>query len=128
MCRTLVLRHDLPDGSHHFDWLLEPVGTDPADPDARVLLCWRLPISPHEAVGSILAATRLPPHRLLYLDYEGPITGGRGCVKRVASGQAEILADTPTRFAARVELNGQSFSIEGVPTGPPEWIFRFDPA
>ncbi|VAX40121.1 hypothetical protein MNBD_PLANCTO03-1521 [hydrothermal vent metagenome] len=131
MCRTVVLRHELPDGSHHFDWLFEPEETDPADPEARVLLTWRLPTPPpppHEAGSSTLAAIRLPLHRLLYLDYQGPIEGGRGSVQQVASGQAEILADTPARFAARVSLGTQHFCVEGEPTAPPAWVFRFDPA
>lgn len=137
MPRTVLLRHDLPHdhphGSHHFDWLFEPANTPTtppptsADPDARVLLTFRLSAPPDTALGSTLAATRLPPHRRLYLDYEGPISGGRGHVQRVASGHADILADTPARFAARVTLDGHSFSIEGTPTTPPAWQFHITP-
>lgn len=143
MPRTVLLRHDLPHdhphdhpaGSHHFDWLFEPADTPitpatptSADPNARVLITFRLATPPHKALGATLAATRLPPHRRLYLDYEGPISGNRGRVQRVASGHADILADTPDRFAARVTLDTHSFFVEGTPTTPPAWQLTITPA
>lgn len=135
MPRTVVLRHDLPDGSHHYDWLIEPAdesqssgpGVDPHDPDARVLIAWRLPAPPHESTGSTPIATRLPPHRRLYLDYQGPIAGDRGEVRLVASGRAEILADEPARFVARLTVGDQGFEVEGSPDAPPAWRLRFTP-
>ncbi len=41
--RTVVLEHTLPDGSRHFDWLMEPAepGPDATDED-RSLLAFRL--------------------------------------------------------------------------------------
>jgi hypothetical protein len=40
-------------------------------------------------------ATRLADHRLAYLDYEGPVSGGRGSVTRVACGEFEWHAHLP---------------------------------
>lgn len=54
--------------------------------------------------------TALPDHRLIYLDYEGPISGERGSVRRVAVGTYELLTDSPTAWAIR--LNGASLSGE----------------
>ncbi len=54
--------------------------------------------------------TPLPDHRREYLDYEGPVSGDRGHVRRVAAGSFELLRDTPTEWVVR--LHGDA--IEGV--------------
>ena len=71
--RFVILRHDHP--YLHWDLLLEE------DTSCR---CWRLLREP--CSGEPIAAERLPPHRLQYLDYEGPVTGNRGNVRRIVSG------------------------------------------
>lgn len=122
MPRTVVLRHDLPDGSHHYDWLIEPMGSaaapaaDPtADPDRRELIAWRLPDAPDTSAGTSITADRLPPHRRRYLDYEGPISGDRGRVRRIAQGRAEILTDSSQRFEARGSMDGRAFILDATP-------------
>lgn len=122
MPRTVVLRHDLPDGSHHFDWLIEPMGPGAAtagdaaaEPDRRELIAWRLPDSPHAAALMTTEADRLPPHRRLYLDYEGPISRGRGSVRRVAGGEAEVLTDSAERFEATGRMAGRAFRLDATP-------------
>jgi hypothetical protein len=81
----VLLRHELPDGSGHFDWLLER----PNYPD---LLTFRV----QERIDQLgpgaagFAATRLADHRRAYLTYEGPISDGRGSVTRVAAGTCEV--------------------------------------
>lgn len=45
-----------------------------------VLRTWRLAAPPGQY--DCIAATAVFDHRLLYLDYEGPISGGRGQVVR----------------------------------------------
>lgn len=69
MPRFVILEHDHP--QLHWDLMLE---------DGAVLRTWRLPapLRPGEA----FTALRSFDHRLLYLDYEGPISGGRGQVIR----------------------------------------------
>jgi hypothetical protein len=74
--RYVVLRHEgVPDP--HFDLMLED------EHGAEKLLTWRSPVWPIE-VGTPLE--RLADHRNAYLDYEGPLSGDRGFVTRVASG------------------------------------------
>ncbi len=133
MPRTVVLRHHLPDGTHHFDWLLEPA--DPPaphaaeradDPNERVLIAWRLAAWPIPA-GSSIAAERLPPHRRLYLNYEGPISGNRGTVQRIATGTATISADTPDRFEAVVISNGASCCLRAVLRSGKGWQLSHAP-
>jgi hypothetical protein len=80
--RFAVLLHQPPRDStesEHFDLLLEHNGS---------LLTWRLPIEPLLEENRC-QAKQLSPHRLVYLTYEGPISGNRGTVKRVASGELE---------------------------------------
>ncbi len=69
MPRFVILEHDWPE--RHWDLMLE-AGT--------ALRTWRLsaPLAPGADVG----AQAIGDHRLLYLDFEGPVSGNRGCVKR----------------------------------------------
>lgn len=122
MPRTVILRHELPDGSHHFDWLIEPMGPvaatagdAAADPDRRELIAWRLPEAPDAAAVMTTEADRLPPHRRVYLDYEGPISGNRGEVHRVARGEADAILDTAERFEARGQMSGRAFRLDATP-------------
>ncbi len=73
MPRFVILDHDHP--TPHWDFLLE---SGPA------LRAWRLAEQP--SPGRPIAATPLPDHRTLYLDYEGPVGGNRGRVVRWDAG------------------------------------------
>jgi hypothetical protein len=53
--------------------------------DGGSLLTWSLAELPTPG-GPAVAATRLANHRLAYLDYEGPVSGERGEVKRFDAG------------------------------------------
>jgi hypothetical protein len=82
-------------------------------------------------------AERIGDHRRLYLDYEGPISGGRGSVRRVAEGQAEIVAETGDSLAVRVRFGEGPWRIwkacrtirkvdraaQGAAEGADLWIF-----
>lgn len=50
-----------------------------------MLRAWRLQAEP--AAGVEIDAEALPEHRTLYLDYEGPVSGGRGTVVRWDAGE-----------------------------------------
>lgn len=65
--RFVILQHDYP--SLHFDLMLE---------EAESLRTWRLPTPPQ--AGITIKGEVSFPHRLAYLDYEGPVGGGRGQV------------------------------------------------
>jgi DNA polymerase Ligase (LigD) len=73
MRRFAILRHDFP--FLHWDFLLETGG---------VAECWRLFREP--CVDEPIATERLADHRLMYLDYEGPVSQGRGVVRAVLRG------------------------------------------
>jgi hypothetical protein len=77
MPRYVILTHDHP--FPHWDFMLE---------DGSVLRTWRLLAQP--AAGQIVRAEKLPDHRLAYLDYEGPVSGGRGVVARWDYGTYDV--------------------------------------
>lgn len=79
--RRYVVLHHTGHGESHHDLMIEP------EPGAERLWTWRTPAWPL-AEGAPLAP--LPPHRREYLDYEGPISGGRGEVRRVARGLCRL--------------------------------------
>ncbi|MHC5024654.1 MAG: hypothetical protein ACYTGG_12235 [Planctomycetota bacterium] len=89
---TVQLRHASPDGSCHVDWLLAP-----DEAGAEPLVSFRLPDRlDHLTAGRQLDADRIPDHRPLYLDYEGPVSRGRGEVTRLRRGvvrQGEMAGD-----------------------------------
>ena len=76
--RFVLLRHEYPLGherTSHWDLMLEQDGK---------LLTWAL--SKSLQPGTTIAAQQLPDHRIEYLDYEGPVSRGRGSVSRVLKG------------------------------------------
>jgi hypothetical protein len=73
MPRYVILEHDFP--QRHWDFLLEA---------GDHLRSWRLSEQPE--AGGAVRAEAIADHRLLYLDYEGAISGGRGRVERWDSG------------------------------------------
>ncbi len=105
----VLLQHDLPDGSSHFDWLIEPTaGLPPApagqarDPNERCLLSFRVLDRIDRPNVELFPADRLHDHRRHYLTFEGvlPPKAGqpRGSVRRVARGYVHDLAITTDRI------------------------------
>ncbi len=87
--RFAVLLHRTPPGyprPDHWDLLLEQPGG---------LWTWALPAPPERGPAQ---AQRLPDHRLVYLEYEGPVSGGRGTVTRWDQGEYELLRADPQRL------------------------------
>lgn len=70
MSRYAILEHNHP--TLHWDLLLEA---------GDVLKAWRLE-RPPDGNESTIGATEIADHRVGYLDYEGPVSGERGFVKR----------------------------------------------
>ena len=103
--RFVLLRHDVPRGAEpltggralHWDLMLETAG---------VLHTWALAEQPYPA-GTNCLAERLADHRLLYLDYEGEVSGGRGTVSRLDGGIYTPVDNGESKVVVR--LNGASF-------------------
>jgi DNA polymerase Ligase (LigD) len=89
MPRFAILTHDHP--SVHWDFLLEN------GPSCRT---WRLLKSP-DVLGEIPAEV-IADHRLMYLDYEGPLSGDRGTVTQWDTGTFEWLVNGDDRIDVRL--------------------------
>jgi hypothetical protein len=48
------------------------------------------------ADSNTVSVERLADHRLAYLDYEGPVSGDRGSVRRLDAGNFKAIADSQT--------------------------------
>lgn len=119
--RFVVLRHEgtatFKPGVH-WDLMLER---------GQALRTWalaELPTADREA-----DAEQLPEHRLAYLDYEGPVSGGRGTVSRFDAGMFQVLAESDSQLV--VLLNGKTLVgrliLHRVETEQPVWKCKFDP-
>ena len=94
MPRYVVLRHDPPNenaGDVHWDFMIET---------GAALRTWALAVEP--AAEKAIPAKALADHRLVYLDYEGPISGDRGTVSKWDAGSFETLAEGPTELQLRL--------------------------
>ncbi|HEX3657257.1 MAG TPA: DNA polymerase ligase N-terminal domain-containing protein [Pirellulales bacterium] len=119
MPRFVVLEHRLPPSDArglHWDLMLE---TPPA------LRTWALSMAPARQVE--IAAEALAPHRMEYLDYEGPVSGDRGAVERWDQGAFRWLSDEPD--CVEVEFAGERLVgravIERQPDTPQRWVFTW---
>ena len=116
MPRFVVLTHDHP--FPHWDLMLER---------GDCLRTWRLVRPPDTA--TLVETEALGDHRLAYLDYEGPVSGGRGTVERWDHGTYEAVESTDNRVVVRLagrKLDGLA-TLERLGNGA-AWIFRRIPA
>ena len=110
MARFVILTHDWP--APHWALLVVSGG---------VLRAWRLLSEPR--AGADVPAEPNAPHRLFYLDYEGPVSGGRGSVSRWDRGTCEWYSDGAGR--AEVDLRGEKLAGLAVMQRTEEgWTFR----
>ncbi len=112
MPRYVILEHDYPE--LHWDLMLEA---------GEVLRTWRLAAPPQ--TDERVRADPSFDHRRFYLDYEGPVSGNRGCVKAWDRGTYEALAEDAASIAVRLQgkrLRGAATLLreEGGP-----WHLRF---
>ena len=107
MPRFVILEHtgsaDYKPGVH-WDLMLE------AEDGLRT---WELEAPPRE--GSSVRAAELGVHRLDYLDYEGPVSGNRGSVRRWDSGPFEVLSETSTVIELAIQRSKTRRTDDGSP-------------
>ncbi len=121
---TAILLHRTREGSH-YDWLLSSPG-DPLGPlwTARIALppgAW--------AAARLLPVQRLPDHRRVYLEYQGPLSQGRGEVLRIDRGGFRAELWTAGRIVIDLRLRGYAGRVElrGGEQGE-LWTARFHPS
>jgi|SRR5579863_5816785 hypothetical protein len=112
MPRYVILEHDHP--HVHWDLMLEA---------GERLRTWRLASAP-EFDKAVVAEASFD-HRLAYLEYEGPVSGGRGRVTRWDHGSYTLQADEAERLV--LHLDGQR--LKGTVTlsrGDGQWLFQIE--
>ncbi len=133
--RFVLLRHDWPEP--HRDFILEW----PGEQGQERLSTWAL--YPEDLGGEAFPADRatagravpLAPHRAAYLDYEGPVSGNRGQVRRECRGTVvRAEHENPARTMIMLRIEHRVGTIEGtlkieraeagdktlmIPVGPP---------
>jgi hypothetical protein len=90
--RYVVLRHK-GYGEPHFDLMFETsTGSE--------LLTWRSPEWPPTPTTRM---TYLAAHRREYLDYEGPVSGDRGSVRRIHQGEHVVQRNDPAKLVTQLQ-------------------------
>ncbi len=113
--RFVVLLHDHP--VLHWDLMLDR---------GDALRTWRLEREPQADVE--IAAVAIADHRRAYLDYEGPVSGGRGTVVRWDAGTFLEFEESPDRVAARFQGDRIRGTVWLTRMGEGEgWVFEFHP-
>lgn len=119
MPRYVVLRHENPLDQLrpvHWDLMLEKDG---------VLWTWALLEVPRANLQ--LEAQQLADHRVAYLEYEGPISGGRGEVTRIMSGEFEFEEIAQSRLAVCVASGELARRVDFERQGDSQrWNVTFD--
>ena len=124
---TVLLRHELPDGTSHVDWMIAP-----DDMDGRELLVtFRVAGRIDElTAGERLAARRIGDHRRAYLTCEGPVSDGRGTVTRLAGGVVVSWQRLPDRWHMEIDwfapdggLRRQALDVSRQRPGD-SWVIR----
>src|SRR5438270_13660234 len=113
--RFVVLEHKW--NGMHWDFMIEDDGR---------LRTWAIDAPP--VTGKELPARALHDHRLDYLTYEGPVSGGRGSVRRVDGGAFHGLEWGPHRVRGTLaggQLVGEVvlYCADSASAGSP-WKFR----
>jgi hypothetical protein len=120
--RFVVLLHEVG-GSQHWDFCLEAEDALATWQIERDPLTWAQCVSCEP-----LHARRLPDHRKAYLTYEGPVSGNRGKVRRVANGRYLPIEICPDRWIFELEgsqLSGRfELTSEGGDAGEPIWLLQ----
>ena len=114
--RFVVLEHEW--NGVHWDFMFEA---------GNGLRTWSLPSRP--VPGTELTARALADHRLAYLDYEGPVSGDRGSVRRVAAGTYRALEWEPGHVRVRLAGDQLVGEVDLACPGPDctagsTWSFR----
>jgi len=118
MSKAFVIHVHSGYGPTHYDLMLE---------EDQALATWQLADCPGElATGQQLPARKLKDHRAAYLDYEGPVSGGRGHVRLFDKGAYETIHRTPDCWQVRLDgqkLSGR-FELRRVGPSPDEWTLE----
>lgn len=111
MPRFVILEHDYP--VLHWDLMLE---------SGAVLRTWRLAEAP--LPGKKVMAESSFDHRLVYLDYEGPVTQNRGTVRRWLAGHFDFVRNDHDLVELDVQMATGLGNIKLERTSDDCWIVQ----
>ncbi len=115
MPRFVVLKHDCDEP--HWDFMLE-AGT--------ILRTWKLVAQPE--MEKEMEAKASFDHRLLYLDYEGPISDNRGSVTRLDFGSFDYLKQEEKLIMIRLIGKTLKGIVDLTNIGDGSWRFKISSA
>jgi hypothetical protein len=120
MNRAVLLLHELPDGSSHYDWMIQRPGNGQ-------LITFRIGERIDRGTPHHFGGKRLPDHRPDYLQYEGEVSGNRGRVTRLSEGVMEIETDAHGHFRVSGSLGDTRGAFDGKLTVGGDWVFTYRP-
>lgn len=117
MKRSVILKHTLPDGSWHHDWLIQR-----SDQLEERVPTFR---TAHDRPDTCDAfeAQRLDDHRAFYLDHEGEVSGGRGSVVRLATGTVSHAIWNDGHIGLEIDFKGTTRLFVGEHIEGGRWRF-----
>lgn len=115
--RSVLLRHTLPGGAWHYDWMIERAAVE-----ERCLTTFRVLDRIDLPDCTQFRAERIEDHRAIYLDFEGELTGGRGSVVRLAA--SPVFAFTNEHhMTIELDFGFGRRRFVGSPLSGPRWSF-----
>jgi len=94
-----------------------------------VLIAFRIAAPLDPPITAPTPIVRTPDHRAMYLDYEGPISGNRGTVRRVDAGSWDPTAITPNLIDGVRDGMGGRWRLTAERAGGPDgWRLTLIPA
>ena len=99
--RPYVVLHHTGYGEAHFDLML-------AVDDDGPLFTWRLTDWPPTQASGV---SPLPPHRRVYLAYEGEVSDNRGQVRRVQAGNYDCAEHQKVDGVLTVDIAGHALRL-----------------
>ncbi len=130
MPRFVLLYHRCPleqEKPSHWDWMLEHGQALWTWQLLELPASWRVALADRvvprmpSKISETVSIRRLPDHRLAYLDHEGPVSAGRGEVKRCDSGTYQFIRQESgllvidmqgTMLRCRVEVKENKLTVK----------------
>ena len=128
MPRFSLLWHECPPHygkPSHWDFMLERDGTLWTWELHQLPKQWHLKTGREGTAEGPVPAKRLANHRIAYLEYEGPLSGNRGMVSRVAEGSFDAIEFGPELVSILVNSEMYRGHIQLSATREPDrWILE----
>ena len=116
MARFVIQEHNLGAGKVHWDLMLE---------EGESLRTWRVEVEPGKWGEQAIRCERIFDHRLEFLSYEGPISGGRGEVHIADKGEIAELGKNEKYWKVRLQGDRMGGVLELCQAKGQDWKLKF---